>query len=139
MADVKRKITELASLMDEYGLDAAELRGDGWRVAFRRPVIHEEPTSASSQPLLVERSPEPVYEGTPISSPMAGIFYLSPTPADPPYVKVGDTVGVGQAVGVIEAMKVFNEIQSHLGGTVTAVVVESGQLVQPGEPLIYVQ
>lgn len=69
---------------------------------------------------------------------MTGIYYGSPSPSSPPYVKEGDNVTAGQVVGLIEAMKVFNEIHATVSGTVKKVVAESGAIVNPGDPLIYI-
>ena len=74
----------------------------------------------------------------PIVSPMVGVFYRSPSPSDPHFVEVGDHVAVGQVIGVVEAMKVFNEITSPVAGRVLKMAAENGALVSPGEPLIYV-
>lgn len=69
---------------------------------------------------------------------MTGLYYSSPSPGAAPFVAEGDTVSAGQIVGLIEAMKVFNEIVSPVSGTVLSIVANNGQLVQPGEPLLYV-
>lgn len=69
---------------------------------------------------------------------MNGIYYGAPSPSSPPFVRVGETVSAGQVVGLIEAMKVFNEIVSPVSGTVDRIVAESGQLVEPGAPLLYI-
>lgn len=74
-----------------------------------------------------------------VVSPMVGVFYRSPSPADPPFVEVGDTVHAGQVIGVVEAMKVFNEIISDIEGTVTEIVAENSELVETGAPLIMVK
>jgi len=76
--------------------------------------------------------------GTPIPSPMMGIFYASPTPNDPAFVKEGDVIAPGQVIGLIEAMKVFNEVTAPIGGRVTKVSAKNSQLVQQGETLILV-
>jgi acetyl-CoA carboxylase biotin carboxyl carrier protein len=69
---------------------------------------------------------------------MGGIFYAAPSPGAPPFVKVGDEVTQGQIVGLIEAMKVFNEIPASTSGTVIELVAEPGQVVQIGETLLLV-
>jgi acetyl-CoA carboxylase biotin carboxyl carrier protein len=80
----------------------------------------------------------PVQAGTPISSPMMGIYYAASSPSADPYVREGDTVTAGQVIGLIEAMKVFNEIQSTVSGTVKKIVAEGGDIVNPGDPLMYI-
>lgn len=69
---------------------------------------------------------------------MMGIFYTAPSPGSPPFAKEGDLVQVGQVVGLIEAMKVFNEITAPVSGTVQNVVAKSGELVQAGDPLLFI-
>lgn len=69
---------------------------------------------------------------------MMGIFYSAASPSAPPFVKVGDMVTQGQVVGLIEAMKVFNEITAPVSGKVTKMLVDNATLVQPGEPILYI-
>lgn len=144
MADLQKRIDDLADLMDEFGLEKAELRGQDWSVGFDRHAPGTPFVAATNNHVEPVASPKPkkkkaeAPKGTPVSSPMTGIYYSAPSPGAPPFCKVGETVSAGQVVGLIEAMKVFNEITAPLAGTVTAVKVESGQLVQPGDPLIYI-
>ena len=74
-----------------------------------------------------------------VKAPLTGIFYASPAPGSAPYVQVGGEVAVGQVIGLIEAMKLFNEIKSDLAGRVTRFVPESGTLVKAKQPLIEVE
>ena len=74
-----------------------------------------------------------------VKAPLTGIFYASPAPGSAPYVQVGGEVAVGQVIGLIEAMKLFNEIKSDIAGTVTRIVAESGALVKAKQPLIEVR
>lgn len=144
MDEINQTITELADLMEEFRLSEAKLKGDDWKIAFRKgratvvvEVDHDEPSGHAADPVPVPSVPAaPV--GHAVSSPMTGIYYSSPSPSAPAFVKVGDTVTAGQVVGLIEAMKVFNEIVSNVSGRVDRVMVESGALVQPGEPLMYI-
>ncbi len=73
-----------------------------------------------------------------IKSPMIGTFYQSPNPESPPFVKVGDTVSVGKTVCVIEAMKLFNEIESEVSGTVVEVLVDDASPVEFDQPLFLI-
>ena len=74
-----------------------------------------------------------------MKAPLTGIFYASPAPGSAPYVSVGGEVAVGQVIGLIEAMKLFNEIKSDLAGRVVRVVAETGTLVKAKQPLIEVE
>ena len=72
-------------------------------------------------------------------APLSGIWYGAPAPGSAPYISVGGEVAVGQVIGLIEAMKLFNEIKSDLAGRVIRVVPESGALVKAKQPLIEVE
>lgn len=74
-----------------------------------------------------------------IVAPLTGVYYSSPSPTSPPYISPGDIVHVGQVVALIEAMKVFNEIQAEVSGRVVALVAPNGEVVQKGEALIRVE
>lgn len=78
-------------------------------------------------------------KGTPVTSPMVGTFYLSPSPGAKPFVEVGSVVSTGQVVCIIEAMKLMNEIESEVSGKVTKICVEDGQAVEYGQVLMYVE
>ena len=150
MSDIKKRIDDLAELIEEYGLESASLRGGDWKVSFDKNMpatgaVFAAPLSGAAgesapapKPRAEKKKPEGP-RGTPISSPMMGIFYSSPSPGAPQFCKEGDPVSAGDVVGLIEAMKVFNEITSTVSGRVAKVCVENGQLVQPGDPLVYVE
>jgi acetyl-CoA carboxylase biotin carboxyl carrier protein len=72
-----------------------------------------------------------------VTAPMVGTFYASPSPGAPPFVLVGDPVDAGQTVGIVEAMKIMNEIVAERGGIVTKILVENGQAVEYGSPLMH--
>merc|ERR1712078_471108 len=80
----------------------------------------------------------PPADGKQITSPMSGTFYRSPAPGEPAFVKQGDTVTRGQKVCIIEAMKLMNEIESEVSGTIIELLVEDGQPVTPGQPLMVI-
>lgn len=81
---------------------------------------------------------EPTARAEAITSPLAGVFYHAPAPGAPPYTSPGRWVEVGQVVGLVEAMKVFNEITSHVAGQVVAMAAADGELVEQGQPLVLV-
>jgi acetyl-CoA carboxylase biotin carboxyl carrier protein len=148
VADFRQRIDELAQLMDEFHLAEARLESDDLTVAFRRRPARAflETSAQASEPEPTEyavHSPSPpVFEepiaGTPVPSPMAGIFYGAPSPGSAPFVKEGDEVSAGQIIGLIEAMKVFNEIPCPISGIVLKLAAEPGSIVQPGDALIIV-
>jgi acetyl-CoA carboxylase biotin carboxyl carrier protein len=77
--------------------------------------------------------------GHTLKAPMVGTFYRSPSPGSPPFVEVGQAVTKGQTLCIIEAMKLLNEIESDVSGTVKAVLTENGQPVEYGQPLFVIE
>jgi len=82
---------------------------------------------------------EAIPHGQPITSPMVGTFYGGPSPNDQPYVQEGDTIAPGDRVGIVEAMKMMNEIESEFGGRIARILVKNGQPVEYGQPLMIVE
>ena len=97
----------------------------------RASHLDEEPTASGHEP-AASAIPS-------VKAPLTGIFYASPAPGSAPYVQVGGELAVGQVIGLIEAMKLFNEIKSDLAGRVIRVLPESGALVKAKQPLIEVE
>lgn len=77
--------------------------------------------------------------GKSIKSPIVGTFYSAPSPTKPPFVKVGDKVSEGDTVCIVESMKVMNEIQADISGTVKSIAVKDGEAVEFGQPLIIIE
>ncbi len=73
-----------------------------------------------------------------VTSPMIGTYYASPSPGDPPFVQEGDEVEVGQVIGIIEAMKIMNEITSEHDGIISKILVKNAQAVEYGQPLVHI-
>lgn len=90
-------------------------------------------TDAVSSEKMVEKT-----EGNVIKSPLVGTFYRSSSPDEPPFVQVGDSVKKGQVLGIVEAMKLMNEIESEFDGTVREIRVENEQMVEYGEVLFVI-
>lgn len=78
-------------------------------------------------------------DGTPVESPMVGVFYAAPSPDSEPYVTVGSTVNKGDVLCLIEAMKLMNEVTAEKSGTITKVCVENGQVVEYGQPIFMIK
>ncbi|MCH8275063.1 MAG: hypothetical protein IH851_09765 [Armatimonadetes bacterium] len=134
MSDLIAKIEELAELLNRHGLTALRWSEGETTVEVRRDAGAPSQTAAKLEP---DETPE--FDGDVVPSPMTGVFYRRPVPAEPPFIEEGDTVSVGEVIGVIEAMKVFNEVESPVGGVVTQFLAEDGAVVQEGDPLLVVR
>lgn len=101
------------------------------------PVHHPAPaTPAAPAPAAAEPAAQ---EGHVLTSPMVGMFYASPSPEDPPFVKVGDTVTADTVVCIIEAMKVMNEVKAGQNGVVAEIYADNGHPVEYGSKLIRIK
>lgn len=96
------------------------------------------PAPAAETPQAAAPASDDTSKYIEIKSPMIGTFYRAPKPEDPPFMNVGDSVSAGQRVGIIEAMKLFNEIDSEISGTIVKVLVENASPVEYDQPLFLV-
>ena len=148
-------IDRLGGLLERSDLTELEVEAGGTSLILRKPVAIAAPASGAAaaavttgenpaggrsagggaQPATVATAPS----RPSIKAPLTGVWYGSPAPGSAPFVEVGREVAVGQVVGLIEAMKLFNEIKSDLAGRVVRVVPESGTLVKAKQPLIEVE
>jgi acetyl-CoA carboxylase biotin carboxyl carrier protein len=138
-------IRELARLLDETGLTEIEFERDGARVRVARQAAIA-PAPIAVAPLVVSApvvaaavDDDPARHPGVLISPMVGTAYRAPEPGGKPYVDVGDKVSEGQTLLVIEAMKTMNQIPAPRAGTVTRILVEDGQPVEYGEPLMIIE
>ncbi len=147
MEDLERRFEELADLMDEFGLVEAKLSGPDWKLLLRKgnataPSPPLAVPQAGPEPALAEplQEPEPEVEleedGEPILSPMTGVYYSSPSPKAPAFVREGQEVQEGDVLCLIEAMKVFNEIVAPRTGIITKVLAKDQDLVQTDQELM---
>ena len=138
-------IDRLAALLERSDLTELEVESGRTGLVLRKPAALAVAAIAAGAATAVaeapaEASPAREAPGRPaILAPLTGIFYASPAPGSPPYVTVGGEVQVGQVIGLIEAMKLFNEIKSDRAGRVVRIVAEGGQLVKAKQPLIEVE
>ena len=123
--------------MRRLDLSELEIRIGDQRVAVRRPDAGASTAAPVAAPAVVPAAAPPP-SGTPVTSPLAGTYYGSPRPGAEPFVRVGAQVAIGDPIGLVEAMKVFNEITTDQAGEVVAIVVENGDTISAGQSLIIV-
>lgn len=143
-----RKIRRLVELMKEHDLNQIDLRQGDTRIQLQRGVNVPAESVMRSVPVAAAANPAPAAPAAAapaseehivlIRSPMVGTFYAAPDPDSPAYVKVGDHVGPETTVCIVEAMKVFNEIQAEVSGKILAVMAENGEPIEFGHPLFKV-
>jgi acetyl-CoA carboxylase biotin carboxyl carrier protein len=148
-AELLALIDRLADLLQRSDLTELEVESGGTGLVLRKAVgpASATPGGAPAGEATVPHGNggpgavrEPAVPAVPsVKAPLTGIFYASPAPGSAPYVQVGGELAVGQVIGLIEAMKLFNEIKSDLAGRVVRVVPESGALVKAKQPLIEVE
>jgi acetyl-CoA carboxylase biotin carboxyl carrier protein len=141
-------IRELASLLNETSLTEIEIERAGLRLRVARNVsvvaaapafnTASAPIATASASASATTSDLSKHPGV-VPSPMVGTAYWAPEPGAKPFVEVGSKVSVGQTLMIIEAMKTMNQIPSPRAGTVTQILVEDGQPVEFGEPLVIIE
>lgn len=143
-------IEKLAKVLAETGLTEISLEDGEQAITLRKDVIVTSAPQAVSAPVAAAPVAAPVQatsietavpakKGTPITSPMVGTFYKSPSPDSEPFVSVGTNVKPGDVVCIVEAMKMMNEIEAEISGKIVEVCVEDGQPVEFGQVLMYVE
>ncbi|MCG6857004.1 MAG: acetyl-CoA carboxylase biotin carboxyl carrier protein [Salaquimonas sp.] len=141
-------IRDLAALLKETDLSEIEVEQDDFRVRVVRhiqpqPIQVAAPSAAVKAPVAEDEKPaqaaDPSKHPGAVTSPMVGTAYHSPAPDAKPFVTVGDAIKSGQTVMIVEAMKTMNQIPAPNSGTVTAILVEDGQPVEYGEPLLIIE
>ena len=135
-------------MLERSDLAELEVEAGGTGLILRKPVAVA-PVAVGAEPARTTGTAVPgsgigpgpaVAEGPPaVLAPLTGIFYNAPAPGSAPFVGIGSEVAVGTIIGLIEAMKLFNEIKSDLAGRVVRVVADNGALVKAKQPLIEVE
>ncbi|MFJ8515482.1 acetyl-CoA carboxylase biotin carboxyl carrier protein [Lysinibacillus xylanilyticus] len=156
-----QEIREIIKLVDSSSIDEFVYEVDGAKVKLKKngvvtetvapkkevvaPVVEQSaPAAAPVAPAKAEEAPAAAPTNNDSSlhkivSPMVGTFYQSPNPESPAYAKVGDKVGNETIVCIVEAMKLFNEIEAEVQGEIVEVLVKDGELVEYGQPLFLVK
>jgi acetyl-CoA carboxylase biotin carboxyl carrier protein len=138
-------VRELARLLDETGLNEIEFERDGERVRVARQTQgggSSRAAAAAADVILPVREPVPLdpakHPGV-VTSPMVGTAYVGPEPGGRPFVEVGSRVQAGDTLLIVEAMKTMNQIPSPRAGMVVQILIEDGQPVEFGEPLMIIE
>jgi acetyl-CoA carboxylase biotin carboxyl carrier protein len=135
-------IRELAKLLEETGLTEIEFERDGTSIRVARHLSAPAGRTRVADPPLAAAAVlpvEPAQHPGAIASPMVGTAYLGPAPGAKPFVEVGSHVKAGETLLIIEAMKTMNQIPAPRAGTVIQILVEDGQPVEYGQPLLIVE
>jgi len=137
-------IRELAQLLTETNLSEIEIEQDDLRIRVARNTGGEVRAVVPAAPAPAPKvdapaPPEPASSAGMVPSPMVGTAYRGPDPEAKPFVEIGDTVKAGQTLLIVEAMKTMNQIPAPRAGTVTQILVEDGQPVEFGEPLMIIE
>ena len=143
----KKYIQELADLLTKNELSELSLKDGDKEIVLKKEkevvapsaVVSAAAQAASAPAESFVCTPIEVKKGKPVTSPMVGTFYKSPSPDSKPFVEIGTSVSDGQVVCIIEAMKLMNEIESDVSGKVIEICVEDGQAVEFGQVLMYVE
>lgn len=149
-------IGKLAEILDKNQLTGLKYEDENCKISLSRELSAAGIISQAQYPAQVQVMPSPKaitpveeekeeeeidYSSSPntVKSPMVGVVYLSSNPDAPTYVKVGDNISTGDTVCLIEAMKTFNPVKAHKSGKVTKILVETGDPVEYGEPLVVIE
>lgn len=152
-----RKLKKLIDLVEESGIAEIEVTEGEEKVRITRTQASAQPalfapppvafapqpapaaTPAAVTPATTAPAAEPQMSGHTMTSPMVGTFYRKPSPASPAFVEVGQRVNAGDTVCIIEAMKLMNEIEADVSGTIKAILVNDGEPVEYGAPLFVIE
>ena len=145
-----RKVKKLIELLQESDVAEIEIHEGEESVRISRngpppPAVYAAPAMMAAAPIAAAPAPgapaaAPVEElkGHTVNSPMVGTFYRAPSPGAKPFVEVGQSVGVGDVLCIIEAMKILNQIESDRAGVVKRILVENGEPVEYNQPLFLI-
>ena len=147
-----RKVKKLMELLEQSGMAEIEIKEGEESVKISRfgnaplmtPAVYPQPAPAIVTPSNVKTTTMAAdkyseVSGNLISSPMVGTYYSAPSPSAKPFVTVGQHVNEGDTVGIIEAMKIMNQIEADLSGSVVEILVKDGEAVEFGQALIVIQ
>ena len=138
-------VRELMEAFEQADIDKMKIEMEGVKLELEKSqqvqVTAPVTVSSESAPVVVQEVKEekPVISGTEVKAPLVGVYYSSPSPDDQPFVKEGSKVTKGQTLCIIEAMKLFNEIESEVKGKIVKVLVDDATPVEYDQPLFLVE
>jgi acetyl-CoA carboxylase biotin carboxyl carrier protein len=136
-SDANALVAELLQRLGGDGVQELEVKRGSLRVRVSKDGAVAPRAAAAAPMTAVAASPEvPARDHPTVKAPLTGIFYRSPSPQTPAFIQVGSQVNQGDVVGLIEAMKLFNEIRSTVSGRVRRIIIENGQLVRANQPIV---
>lgn len=153
-----RKVKKLIEMLEESGIAEIEIHEgeESVRVSRQSSVTPAQtvvqvpemaggrvagPVVAGADAVMPEAAAteDQVPEGFVVKAPMVGIFYASPAPDKPPFVELGKTIGKGDVLCIIEAMKIMNQVEADVGGVIAKIMVDNGEPVEYGQPLFVIR
>ena len=149
-----QRVEELIQVLEGSSISELELTEAGTEIVIRRATNMVMVPSPTFVPLQIQQggvpgiptlstpvapAPAKVDKSIPITTPVTGVYYSAASPTSPPFANIGDMVHVGQVIALVEAMKIFNEVQADASGRVTALVATNGEVVQKGDAILRVE
>ena len=146
-----RKVKKLMELLEKSGMAEIEIKEGEESVKISRfgnaplitPIVPQQPaamaTPSQVESMTTATNNNSKVDGNLVSSPMVGTYYSAPSPSAKPFVTVGQHVNKGDTIGIIEAMKIMNQIETDHSGTVVEILVKDGEAVEFGQALIVIQ
>lgn len=146
-----RKVKKLIELLDESGIAEIEITEgeESVRISRHHPGVPasyayappQAPPAAAATPAAAPEAapaPEPEEDGFAVAAPMVGTFYSASSPGSPPFVQVGDRVAQGDILCIVEAMKMMNQIEAEVSGSIKSIRVQNGDPVEYGQVLFVI-
>ena len=135
------QIIKLINTVSDSSLTGFTLEEGNTKLVFDKHVSLEDKPSSEVKPSLEEVQVKDIVceDGIKIKSPLVGTFYHSPSPEEPAFVTIGDVVKKGQTLGIVEAMKLMNEIECECDGVVEAILIKNEQMVEYGQLLFRIK
>ncbi len=137
--DIKDKVKSLYEIMKEEKVQKLEVNSENYSISIKRKDRDENNQTVQKRQTIVRDIKEPVFSDETIKTPIAGVFYRSPSPSSPVFVNEGNIVDIGKTVCIIEAMKVMNEIKTTFKAKILKVLAENGKPVNSGQDLFEVE